>query len=213
VSATMLLKLLKTVKSFNFTAILFLICIFLLVINYINISSLNEANRRCKELIEISENSHLRLEARSKHQTVASSSVNFLNITTTASTSAVTTTLRTTALISTNTTKSRTTSLLETSNAEKLSLQFPSILRLLPHLKDRHHGFEHRIEITQNRNARFVMGVPTVKRDKANYIIDMLKSLLKAMNAQEMEDVLIVVFVSEVSCNCSPCLMCRKKHS
>ena len=42
------------------------------------------------------------------------------------------------------------------------------------------------------------MGVPTIKRERESYLLQTLQSLLDGLNAQEKQDVLIVVFVGEV---------------
>lgn len=43
------------------------------------------------------------------------------------------------------------------------------------------------------------MGVPTVKRDKQSYLINTLNSLLFTLSSEQKQDLLIVVFVAEVT--------------
>jgi hypothetical protein len=199
----MILKLLKAFHNINITAFLFVICILLLVVNYVNILSLNEANKKCKELIENYDVSlkndfrakYMRHEGVSNNPTLPSQ----LELTTTAPT---TTRRKISSTTTSQTTESNLTINANSTADEKKTanlLQFPAITNLLHHLKDHPQKFTHRIEITQNRQAKFVIGIPTVKRGTEVYLVDTLKSLLKAMNSQETEDVLIVVFATEVN--------------
>lgn len=76
---------------------------------------------------------------------------------------------------------------------------FPNILKLLPHLRNRVSYFlEPRKEISKNRRAKLVIGIPTVKRAEENYLFKTLNSLVKSCSKQELKDVLIVVFIAEV---------------
>ena len=43
------------------------------------------------------------------------------------------------------------------------------------------------------------MGIPTVQRDVQNYLMSTLNNLISNMDEAEMKDVVIVVFVAEVS--------------
>lgn len=43
------------------------------------------------------------------------------------------------------------------------------------------------------------MGIPTVKREKQNYLIDTLHSLLYQLSEEQKKDCVIIIFVAEVS--------------
>lgn len=44
-----------------------------------------------------------------------------------------------------------------------------------------------------------VLGVPTVKRDKQSYLVNTLSSLLYSLTSSQSQDLVIVVFVAEVT--------------
>lgn len=44
-----------------------------------------------------------------------------------------------------------------------------------------------------------MIGVPTVRREKQNYLMDTLQNLVDGMNEEEANDTLIVVLVAEVT--------------
>lgn len=46
--------------------------------------------------------------------------------------------------------------------------------------------------------ASIVFGIPTIKRDKASYLYQTLKSLIDGLSTPEKEESLIVVFIAEV---------------
>ncbi|CAF1144128.1 unnamed protein product [Adineta ricciae] len=46
-------------------------------------------------------------------------------------------------------------------------------------------------------NVSFIIGIPTVKRDKQSYLIETIKSLLDNLNNDDMERLLIVIFIAE----------------
>ena len=46
-------------------------------------------------------------------------------------------------------------------------------------------------------NVSFIIGIPTVKRDKQSYLIETIKSLIDNLNADEVDRLLIVIFVAE----------------
>lgn len=46
-------------------------------------------------------------------------------------------------------------------------------------------------------NVSFIIGIPTVKRDKQSYLIETIKSLLDNLNQKDLERVLIVTFIAE----------------
>lgn len=45
-----------------------------------------------------------------------------------------------------------------------------------------------------------VLGIPTVKREVQSYLLATLQNILDSMTPEEEDDVLIVVFIAEVSC-------------
>lgn len=46
-------------------------------------------------------------------------------------------------------------------------------------------------------NSSFILGIPTVKRDKQSYLIETIKSLLDNLNGDEIDQLLIVIFIAE----------------
>lgn len=44
-----------------------------------------------------------------------------------------------------------------------------------------------------------VLGVPTVRRQKQDYLMETLHSLVEGMTTEEAEDAVLVVFIAEVS--------------
>ncbi|CAF3768776.1 unnamed protein product [Adineta steineri] len=46
-------------------------------------------------------------------------------------------------------------------------------------------------------NVSFIIGIPTVKRDKQSYLIETIKSLIDNLNNDDMERSLIVIFIAE----------------
>ena len=46
-------------------------------------------------------------------------------------------------------------------------------------------------------NITFVIGIPTVKRDKQSYLIETIKSLIDNLNNDDLERLLIVIFIAE----------------
>lgn len=43
------------------------------------------------------------------------------------------------------------------------------------------------------------MGIPTVKREKQNYLMDTLHSLLYQLSEEQNKDCIIIIFIAEVS--------------
>lgn len=76
---------------------------------------------------------------------------------------------------------------------------FGNILDLVPHLRHRPFSFiEPKLLISQqNRYAKLAVGVPTVKREK-EYLSRMLKSLIKSCSWNELNDIIVIVFIAEV---------------
>lgn len=81
-----------------------------------------------------------------------------------------------------------------------VTLRLPSSYNFLPHLLDDSNSLRLAYQMSKNRNGvSLVIGVPTVKREKQNYLLDTLQNLVDGMNVAEANDTLIVVFVAEVS--------------
>lgn len=77
-------------------------------------------------------------------------------------------------------------------------LRLPSSYHFLPHLLDDPFSLRLAYLMSKGRTGvSVVMGVPTVKRDKQNYLMDTLQNLINGMTPQETNDSLIVVFVAE----------------
>ncbi|XP_076262886.1 alpha-1,3-mannosyl-glycoprotein 4-beta-N-acetylglucosaminyltransferase a [Rhynchophorus ferrugineus] len=77
-------------------------------------------------------------------------------------------------------------------------LRFPSSYYFLPHLLDDPLSLRLAYLLSKGRTGvSLVMGLPTVKREKQNYLMDTLQNLIEGMNPSEANDTLIVVFVAE----------------
>ncbi|NWU44633.1 MGT4B acetylglucosaminyltransferase, partial [Hylia prasina] len=69
----------------------------------------------------------------------------------------------------------------------------------LPHLQQYEHAtFPNVIFGQQRTGVSLVMGIPTVKREKQNYLIDTLHSLLYQLSEEQMKDCIIIIFIAEV---------------
>ncbi|NXA11211.1 MGT4B acetylglucosaminyltransferase, partial [Sapayoa aenigma] len=70
----------------------------------------------------------------------------------------------------------------------------------LPHLRKCEDGIFPNVIFGQQRTGvSLVMGIPTVKREKQNYLISTLHSLLYELSEEQKEDCIIIIFVAEVS--------------
>ncbi|NXU86572.1 MGT4B acetylglucosaminyltransferase, partial [Xiphorhynchus elegans] len=70
----------------------------------------------------------------------------------------------------------------------------------LPHLREYEDGIFPNVIFGQQRTGvSLVMGIPTVKRKKQNYLISTLQSLLYELSEEQQKDCLIIIFVAEVS--------------
>ncbi|NWR29924.1 MGT4B acetylglucosaminyltransferase, partial [Tachuris rubrigastra] len=70
----------------------------------------------------------------------------------------------------------------------------------LPHLQEYEDGIFPNVIFGQQRTGvSLVMGIPTVKREKKNYLISTLHSLLHGLSEEEKKDCVIIIFVAEVS--------------
>lgn len=81
-----------------------------------------------------------------------------------------------------------------------VTVRLPSSFYFLPHLLDDMSSLRPAYLLSKGRTGvSMVLGIPTVKRDKQSYLMDTLKNLLDAITEDELSDVVIIVFVGEVS--------------
>ncbi|XP_035525314.1 alpha-1,3-mannosyl-glycoprotein 4-beta-N-acetylglucosaminyltransferase B [Morone saxatilis] len=74
----------------------------------------------------------------------------------------------------------------------------PNIYLYMPHLRQHPDSLQPNVVIGQGRRGvSMVMGIPTVKRDKQNYLVSTLSSLLYSLTSAQRQDLLIIVFVAE----------------
>lgn len=79
-------------------------------------------------------------------------------------------------------------------------LRLPSSYHFLPHLLDDPSSLRLNYLMSKGRTGvSIVLGIPTVHREKQNYLMDTLTSLVDGMSPEEAEDVVMVIFVAEVS--------------
>ncbi|NWT00720.1 MGT4B acetylglucosaminyltransferase, partial [Mionectes macconnelli] len=70
----------------------------------------------------------------------------------------------------------------------------------LPHLREYEDGIFPNVIFGQQRTGvSLVIGIPTVKREKKNYLISTLHSLLNGLSEEQEKDCVIIIFVAEVS--------------
>jgi alpha-1,3-mannosylglycoprotein beta-1,4-N-acetylglucosaminyltransferase A/B len=81
--------------------------------------------------------------------------------------------------------------------------RLPSSFSYLKHLQNKHDMLSpsfHRQTTNLNylrTNVSFILGIPTVKRDKQSYLIETIKSLIDNLNNDDIERLLIVIFIAE----------------
>ena len=79
----------------------------------------------------------------------------------------------------------------------------PSSFSYLKHLQNKHDMLSpsFRRQTTNinflRTNVSFIIGIPTVKRDKQSYLIETIKSLIDNLNNDDIERLLIVIFIAE----------------
>lgn len=79
-------------------------------------------------------------------------------------------------------------------------LRLPSAFHFLPHLLDDPTSLRLAFQMTKHRSGvSMVLGIPTVHREKQNYLLDTLTSLIDGMSQEEANDSLIVIFVAETN--------------
>ncbi|CAG9782063.1 unnamed protein product [Diatraea saccharalis] len=78
------------------------------------------------------------------------------------------------------------------------SLKLPFVYHLLPHLMNDHNSLKPAFHMKSGKLfADVVIGIPTVKRDKENYLMITLSHLISEMNPQDLNSTLIVVMIGE----------------
>ncbi|XP_069781419.1 alpha-1,3-mannosyl-glycoprotein 4-beta-N-acetylglucosaminyltransferase B-like isoform X2 [Narcine bancroftii] len=89
---------------------------------------------------------------------------------------------------------------LKTSNSMRiLNIQLQNIFYYLPHLMFNKDSLQPKVLIGQGRTGvSIVMGIPTVKRESQNYLMDTLNSLIYELSTEEKRDCVIVVLIAEV---------------
>ncbi|XP_066174071.1 alpha-1,3-mannosyl-glycoprotein 4-beta-N-acetylglucosaminyltransferase-like protein MGAT4D isoform X3 [Sylvia atricapilla] len=81
----------------------------------------------------------------------------------------------------------------------KLPIHLTNIYYYLPHLRKHEDAISPNVIFGQQRTGvSLVMGIPTVKREKQNYLIDTLNSLLYELSEEQKEDCIIIIFIAEV---------------
>lgn len=78
------------------------------------------------------------------------------------------------------------------------SLHLPSIFTYLPHLTGHPESLKPVYKLSMNRyGTSIVMGIPTIRREKIQYLAETVKSLIEGMTEEEKNICLIIVFVAE----------------
>uniref|UniRef100_A0A671RMX1 Alpha-1,3-mannosyl-glycoprotein 4-beta-N-acetylglucosaminyltransferase B-like n=1 Tax=Sinocyclocheilus anshuiensis TaxID=1608454 RepID=A0A671RMX1_9TELE len=90
--------------------------------------------------------------------------------------------------------------LLEERVLRRLLPSQPNAHIYLPHLKEHEGSLKPIVHLGQRRTGvSLVLGVPTVHRQKQSYLVNTLQSLLYDLSTAERKDIVIVVFVAEVT--------------
>ncbi|XP_068868816.1 alpha-1,3-mannosyl-glycoprotein 4-beta-N-acetylglucosaminyltransferase-like protein MGAT4D isoform X2 [Aphelocoma coerulescens] len=81
----------------------------------------------------------------------------------------------------------------------KLPMHLTNVYYYLPHLREYEDAIFPNVIFGQQRTGvSLVMGIPTVKREKQNYLIDTLHSLLYKLSEEQKKDCIIIIFIAEV---------------
>ncbi|XP_015481100.1 alpha-1,3-mannosyl-glycoprotein 4-beta-N-acetylglucosaminyltransferase-like protein MGAT4D isoform X4 [Parus major] len=82
----------------------------------------------------------------------------------------------------------------------KLPMHLTNMYYYLPHLREYVDAIFPNVIFGQQRTGvSLVMGIPTVKREKQNYLIDTLHSLLYQLSEEQKKDCIIIIFIAEVN--------------
>lgn len=102
-------------------------------------------------------------------------------------------------LLKTNLTNYTSLSSLVYKSFTKLDVEFKDVFDLLPHLTGlSQHTIQPKFKQSKNRFGSIVIGIPTIKREKASYLLETLKSVFDAMNEVEKNEAVVVIFIPEV---------------
>ena len=91
----------------------------------------------------------------------------------------------------------------KTIDSFKYGFNLPPSFSYLSHLNGKHDMLFPSFRRQSNKsiflrsNVSFVIGIPTVKRDKQSYLIETIKSLIDNLNSDEIDRLLIVIFIAE----------------
>ncbi|PKU35485.1 alpha- -mannosyl-glycoprotein 4-beta-n-acetylglucosaminyltransferase-like protein mgat4d [Limosa lapponica baueri] len=82
----------------------------------------------------------------------------------------------------------------------KLPMHLTNMYYYLPHLREFEDAIFPNVIFGQQRTGvSLVMGIPTVKREKQDYLINTLHSLLYELSEEQKNDCLVIIFVAEVN--------------
>ncbi|CAG4977688.1 unnamed protein product [Colias eurytheme] len=85
-------------------------------------------------------------------------------------------------------------------NTRELALMKTAfVFQLLPHLMKDPNSLKPAFHMRAGDRplARFVIGIPTVRRDKEAYIMDTLKTLVEGLTEEDRKDTIIIIYVGE----------------
>lgn len=86
----------------------------------------------------------------------------------------------------------------KTFESAKETSRFAYVFELAAHLRDRQiEVFDTKPFISQGRQAKIAIGVPSVKREEV-YLFKTLNSLVRSCSRDELKQILIIVFIAEV---------------
>nr|XP_060632187.1 alpha-1,3-mannosyl-glycoprotein 4-beta-N-acetylglucosaminyltransferase-like protein MGAT4D [Anolis sagrei ordinatus] len=82
----------------------------------------------------------------------------------------------------------------------KLPLNLTNIFYYLPHLRKHENSIHPNVIIGQGRTGvSLVMGIPTVRREKQNYLVATLKSLFSGISEIQKNNCVVIVFIAEAN--------------
>lgn len=81
-----------------------------------------------------------------------------------------------------------------------LDVEFKDVFDMLPHLAGKsQYSIQPKFKQSKFRFGSIVIGIPTIKREKASYLLETLKSVFDAMNEHERNEAVVVIFIPEVN--------------
>jgi hypothetical protein len=87
--------------------------------------------------------------------------------------------------------------LLEDITIKNNNFDFPIVNDILPHLRGKSVNLSPNVIASKNKNATFVIGIPSIKREE-NYLYDTIKSILNSMKEFDKRETVIVIMLAEV---------------